>query len=197
MFRFLGVLIGIAIRTGSPLSLCLAEPVWRQLAGESLRPSDLTEVDRDYVTGLLCIRDMDDDPKIFTSMELPFSTPSAKGHEVFLSTKYTHITPENRHEYVKLALNYRLHEFDEQIKAVRDGMSKVIPVPLLSLFSATELQEMVCGSPDIPLGLLKTVATYKGIDSTDPLVQWFWEVMEEFTNQERSLFLRFVWGRTR
>ncbi|KAG5682896.1 hypothetical protein PVAND_012214 [Polypedilum vanderplanki] len=197
MFRFLGVLIGIAIRTGSPLSLCLAEPVWRQLAGETLRPSDLTEVDRDYVTGLLCIRDMDDDPKIFQSMELPFSTPSAKGHEVFLSTKYTHITSENRHEYVKLALNYRLHEFDEQIKAVRDGMSKVIPVPLLSLFSATELQEMVCGSPDIPLGLLKTVATYKGVDSTSPLVQWFWEVMEEFTNQERSLFLRFVWGRTR
>lgn len=126
MFRFLGVLIGIAIRTGSPLSLnCLAEPVWRQLAGETLRPSDLTEVDRDYVTGLLCIRDMDDDPKIFQTMELPFSTPSAKGHEVFLSTKYTHITSENRHEYVKLALNYRLHEFDEQIKAVRDGMSKV------------------------------------------------------------------------
>ncbi|CRL02239.1 CLUMA_CG015120, isoform A [Clunio marinus] len=189
---------GFTIRTGSPLSLnCLAEPCWRQLAGETLRPSDLTEVDRDYVTGLLCIRDMDDDPKIFQTMELPFSTPSAKGHEVFLSTKYTHITPENRQEYVKLALNYRLHEFDEQIKAVRDGMSKVIPVPLLSLFSASELQEMVCGSPDIPLGLLKTVATYKGIDSTSPLVQWFWEVMEEFTNQERSLFLRFVWGRTR
>lgn len=145
-----------AIRTGSPLSLnCLAEPCWRQLAGETLRPSDLTEVDRDYVTGLLCIRDMEDDPKIFQSMELPFTTPSAKGNEVFLSTKYTHITPENRQEYVKLALNYRLHEFDEQIKAVRDGMSKVIPVPLLSLFSASELQEMVCGSPDIPLGLLK------------------------------------------
>ena len=34
MFKFLGVLIGIAIRTGSPLSLNLAEPVWQQLAGE-------------------------------------------------------------------------------------------------------------------------------------------------------------------
>lgn len=167
------------------------------MAGEQLRPSDLTEVDRDYVTGLLYIRDMDDDPKIFLSMELPFSTPSAKGHEVSLSTKYTRITPQNRQEYVKLALNYRLHEFDEQVKAVRDGMSKVVPVPLLSLFSASELQAMVCGSPDIPLGLLKTVATYKGVESTSPLVQWFWEVMEEFTNQERSLFLRFVWGRTR
>uniref|UniRef100_A0A182IU73 HECT-type E3 ubiquitin transferase n=1 Tax=Anopheles atroparvus TaxID=41427 RepID=A0A182IU73_ANOAO len=197
MFRFLGVLMGIAVRTGSPLSLNLAEPVWRQLCGETLRPSDLTEVDRDYITGLLYIRDVESDPKVFASIELPFSTPSAKGHEVLLSTKYTKITPENRNEYVKLALNYRIHEFDEQVKAVRDGMSKVIPVPLLSLFSASELQAMVCGSPDIPLCLLKTVATYKGVESTAPLVQWFWEVMEEFTNQERSLFLRFVWGRTR
>lgn len=56
---------------------------------------------------------------------------------------------------------------------------------------------MVCGSPEIPLGLLKSVATYKGVDATSPLAQWFWEVMEEFSNQERSLFLRFVWGRTR
>ena len=35
MFKFLGVLIGIAIRTGSPLSLNLAEPVWQQLAGKA------------------------------------------------------------------------------------------------------------------------------------------------------------------
>ena len=39
MFKFLGVLIGIAIRTGSPLSLNLAEPVWQQLAGEEFHPS--------------------------------------------------------------------------------------------------------------------------------------------------------------
>ena len=36
MFKFLGVLIGIAIRTGSPLSLNLAEPVWQQLAGKTV-----------------------------------------------------------------------------------------------------------------------------------------------------------------
>lgn len=59
----------------------------------------------------------------------------------------------------------RIHEFDEQVKAVRDGMSKVVPVPLLSLFSGYELETMVCGSPDIPLTLLKSVATYKGFDS--------------------------------
>ena len=35
MFEFLGVLMGIAIRTGSPLSLNLAEPVWKQLVCSS------------------------------------------------------------------------------------------------------------------------------------------------------------------
>ena len=36
MFEFLGVLMGIAIRTGSPLSLNLAEPVWKQLVCSSV-----------------------------------------------------------------------------------------------------------------------------------------------------------------
>lgn len=40
----LGVLLGIAIRTGSPLSLNLAEPVWKQLAGMNLTIADLSEV---------------------------------------------------------------------------------------------------------------------------------------------------------
>lgn len=58
----------------------------------------------------------------------------------YFDYRFTKVTPQNKQEYVRLALNYRLHEFDEQVKAVRDGMSKVIPVPLLSLFSATQLQ---------------------------------------------------------
>ncbi|KAF4520878.1 hypothetical protein B566_EDAN007059 [Ephemera danica] len=146
--KFVGVLMGIAIRTGSPLSLNLAEPVWKQLAG------------------LMCIRDMDD--KAFQALEMPFSTSSTTGEEVPLSSRYHRITAENHQEYVRLALNYRLHEFDEQVKAVRQGMARVIPVPLLTLFSGYELETM-----------------------------WFWEVMEELSNEERSLFLRFVWGRTR
>lgn len=48
--------------------------------------------------------------------------------------------------------------------SVRAGLAKVVPVPLLSLFSGYELETMVCGSPDIPLELLKSVAVYKGME---------------------------------
>ena len=54
------------------------------------------------------------------------------------------------------------HEFDTQVSAVRLGLSKVIPLPLLSLFTGPELEVLVCGSAEIPLPLLKSVTTYKG-----------------------------------
>ena len=97
----------------------------------------------------------------------------------------------------RLAVHMRLHEFDQQISAMREGMAKVIPVPFLSLFTGPELETMVCGSQEISVSLLKSVTTYKGIEPTAPLCRWFWEVMESFNLAERSLFLRFVWGRTR
>ena len=46
-----GMLLGIEVRTGSPLNLNLADPVWKQLAGLSLSVTDLNEIDKDYVPG--------------------------------------------------------------------------------------------------------------------------------------------------
>lgn len=45
------MLFGIAIRTGSPLSLNIAEPVWKQVAGMPLSLSDLAEIDKDWLPG--------------------------------------------------------------------------------------------------------------------------------------------------
>ena len=75
--------------------------------------------------------------------------------------RYRRVTADNRAEYVRLALHARLHEFDAAVAAVREGISRVVPVPLFSLFTGYELETMVCGSPDIPVHLLRSVATYK------------------------------------
>ena len=200
MFHFLGVLMGIAVRTGSPLSLNLAEPVWKQLVGLSLTLSDLNEMDRHYWPSLCHIQHTDDDVTqghSLSQLDLSFATNSASGREVMLSTAHRRVTQENRHLYLKLALELRLHEFDRQVEAVRRGLARVVPLPLLSLLTGAQLEAMVCGSPEIPLTLLKSVTTYKGVEADSALVQWFWQVMDEYSHIERSLFLRFVWGRTR
>eukprot|EP00118_Oscarella_pearsei_P022139 m.252837 g.252837 ORF g.252837 m.252837 type:complete len:501 (+) comp40356_c1_seq2:12583-14085(+) len=195
MFRFLGMLCGIGIRTGQPISINLAPPVWKQLAGMRLTVGDLSEIDKEYVPSLVFIRDSSDDE--LEDLDLTFATPGACGHEVALSTRHRRVTPSNRQEYVRMALHYRLHEFDVQVAAVREGLAKVVPVPLLALFSGVELETMVCGNPEISVEKLKSVAAYKGLLPSAPVVRWFWETLREFTMAERSLFLRFVWGRTR
>ena len=53
----------------------------------------------------MCIKDMEEDALV--AADLAFSTSSATGQEIQLSTTHTRITPTNRHDYVKLALHNR------------------------------------------------------------------------------------------
>ena len=47
------------------------------------------------------------DEHLLRGIEMPFSTTGTSGKEMKLSHKYTKITPSNRDEYIKLALDYR------------------------------------------------------------------------------------------
>ena len=196
MFTFLGVLMGIAIRTQSPMDLRLAPPMWRLLVGAPLTLADLSEIAVDYVQGLELIRGLPLDEDLFDNMQLPSATPLSSGREVKLVSGEV-LTAQTRDEYVRAALHLRLHEFDQQTTFVRDGLGQVVPLPIVSLLTGEQLELLVCGQSTIDIGALKSNVEYKRCDERTPIIAWMWEVLEEFSSLERSLFLRFVWGRTR
>lgn len=66
-----------------------------------------SQVDKDFIPGLMYIRDNEATAEEFEAMTLPFTVPNASGQDIQLSSKYSHITLENRAEYVRLAINYR------------------------------------------------------------------------------------------
>jgi len=165
------------------------------LAGIPLCLRDITEIDKHFLPKILYIKEIDANE--LENMKLPFSVYSASGKEVELESSEPFITSTNRDQYISLAIKYRLHEFDIAVDEVLGGMKQVIPYPIISLFAAQELETIVCGDPDISISLLRSVSTCKGISPNHPLIDWFWETLQDFSNQERSLFLRFVWGRTR
>jgi E3 ubiquitin-protein ligase HERC2 len=59
------------------------------------------------------------------------------------------------------------------------------------------LETLVCGKPILDVDLLKANSVYRGCSETDPVVEYFWRALREFTSEERSMYLRFVWGRSR
>ncbi|XP_065821674.1 probable E3 ubiquitin-protein ligase HERC1 isoform X4 [Labrus bergylta] len=203
-FRFLGILMAVAIRTKKPLDLHLAPLVWKQLCSMPLGGPDLEEVDLlTYRTlqGILHLENSgitEDNFHVMIPLD-SFMAHSADGRlvPVVPGGQNISLTFANRNEYVERALDYRLHEMDSQVAAVREGMSTIIPVPLLSLLTAQQLEQLVCGLPEVSVEMLKKLVRYRDITESHQLVGWFWQSLEEFTNEERVLFLRFVSGRSR
>ncbi|XP_049908951.1 probable E3 ubiquitin-protein ligase HERC1 isoform X6 [Epinephelus moara] len=203
-FRFLGILMAVAIRTKKPLDLHLAPWVWKQLCSMPLGGPDLEEVDLlTYRTlqGILHLENSgitEDNFHVMIPLD-SFMAHSADGRlvPVVPGGQNISLTFANRTEYVERALDYRLHEMDSQVAAVREGMSTIIPVPLLSLLTAQQLEQLVCGLPEVSVEMLKKLVRYRDITESHQLIGWFWQSLEEFTNEERVLFLRFVSGRSR
>ena len=81
--------------------------------------------------------------------------------------------------------------------AIKNGLEKVIPLGLLKLLSWKELEMLVCGKSIMDIELLKQNSIYRGCTETDNIPTWFWKILDEFSAEERAMYLRFVWGRSR
>ena len=61
--------------------------------------------------------------------------------------------------YCDLALRTRLHESNAQIEAIRRGLHGVIPPGPLALYTPQQLEELVCGSVQVDVKLLRRMTT--------------------------------------
>ena len=81
-----------------------------------------------------------------------------------------------------------------QVAAIRRGLCEHVPLPTLYLYCPTALELAVVGHPDIPFEMLKQSTNLRGFAADSDTAKWLWEVLEEFSPAERSLFLRFGTG---
>ena len=128
-----------------------------------------------------------------------FTTTDSGGRTVELipDGKNIQLTYDTAREYAEGISKARLDECTEQYALIRKGLSAVVPVQLLSLFTWQQVETKICGTQDVSVDILKEKTRYSGINQNAQHVEWFWEVLREFTPKDRSLFLRFVWGRSR
>lgn len=134
---------------------------------------------------------------------------------------------KNRLQYCALAEQFKLREFDVQVRAcppprrrrrirrrtrcppdaapwpspqveaMRRGFFTVVPQRALSLLTWQELELMVSGRPFIDVEQLRLHTDYEGYRADDATVKLFWRVFESLSDDERSKFIRFAWGRSR
>lgn len=159
LFRFLGQLMGMAIRTGNLLSLDLAPIVWRPLVGEPVTRRELQQVDETFVNFMRFLSECPAEElqgptrSIFEKFVVQLSDKTR--FPLLKAGEQTEVNPSNRSEFIRLAERARLEEASLQLKAIRRGIADVVPLPLLSLCTSDDLQTRVCGKNLIDIKLLK------------------------------------------
>ena len=201
-YRFIGQLMGMAIRRKHYLDLKFPNLLWKQLVRESITLEDIESID---IQSFTMINEMEKNIKQIQSNEsndideLRFEVVSSSGetYELISGGKDIPITAKNFKDYCHYYRQYRLNEFQRQIEFIRQGLYNIIPGYFLSLFTSNELEEAVCGKGEIDIELLKRNTIYGGDYYADlPFIQQFWTVISDMLNEEqKKLFLIFVWGR--
>jgi hypothetical protein len=225
LVHFTGRVVGMGVRHNLTLGMDLSAMFWRPLVRLPVTRAHLKGVDELAATHLHRVERLglqaearaaaaaaaaaaDDGGGSRTSMsaedegegiwgEVTFTTSLLDGSVVALCANgHTRaLTQNNWREYVSLLERRRLHESRASQSLLRSGLACVLPTELLPLFTAQEAEHLFSGSRSVDVGLLKQCTEYEGYAPDCELVSHFWSVLEEFGDDERTLFLRFVWAR--
>jgi E3 ubiquitin-protein ligase HUWE1 len=170
---------------------------YKHVLGNPVEYADIEAIEPDYYKSLKQILEM---PLDLLGLELTFSAETTHfgRHEVvdlIPRGRHVAVTDDNKHEYVRLVAHHRMTAaIRQQIEAFLDGFYELVPPELVSVFSPTELELLICGLPDVDVDELCANTEYHQYRATDAMIVWFWDVLRGFNREERALFLQFVTG---
>lgn len=102
------------------------------------------------------------------------------------------VTLKNYEEYIDLVVKTRLNEASKQMEWVKEGIDAVIDLKLFSMLTYEDVIRRACGMDEITVEAFKKITVPKDESKT---VKMFWEMFENFSQEERQLYLKYVWGR--
>ncbi|KAI1241055.1 hypothetical protein IHE44_0009515 [Lamprotornis superbus] len=198
-FRFAGQILGLALNHRQLVNIYFTRSFYKHILGIPVNYQDVASIDPEYAKNLQWILDNDISD---LGLELTFSVETdvfGAMEEVPLKPGGASIlvTQENKAEYVQLVTELRMtRAIQPQINAFLQGFHMFIPPSLIQLFDEYELELLLSGMPEIDVNdWLKNTEYTSGYERGDQVIQWFWDVVEELTQEERVLLLQFVTGR--
>ncbi|XP_064199018.1 E3 ubiquitin-protein ligase HACE1 isoform X2 [Anguilla rostrata] len=200
-FRFAGQILGLALYHRQLVNIYFTRSFYKHILGIPVNYQDVASIDPEYAKNLQWILDNDISD---LGLELTFSVET----DVFGAMEEVPLKPggisilvtqDNKAEYVQLVTELRMtRAIQPQINAFLQGFHTFIPPSLIQLFDEYELELLLSGMPEIDVADWNRNTEYtSGYDLDEPVIQWFWEVVESLTQEERILLLQFVTGSSR
>ncbi|RHY34538.1 hypothetical protein DYB32_000876, partial [Aphanomyces invadans] len=206
-FEFIGRLIAKCLLEGQLLTVHFSLPLLKHILGVPISFSDLEFLDEELCKNANWLRDNSNVDNLcldFTVQSFDANGKPRAPTELVPDGASIPVTDENKEEYLLALLKY--HMFDsvhEQVAALLKGLFDVIPRNLLAAFDYQELELLICGVPKIDMADWKRHSDIKYLDFDHPskaehkVIEWFWTIVGEFTQDQRARLLQFVTGTSR
>jgi len=198
-FKFIGRVAGMAVYHGKLLDGFFIRPFYKMMLGKPIDLKDMESVDSIYYNSLLSIRENDptDFDLTFEADEETFGKVVQR--ELKPGGSKIPVTNENKEEYIQLVIQWR---FSSRVQPQMDqflaGFNELVPLNLIKIFDAGELELLMCGIGVIDVRDWKQNTVYKGdYHQNHIVIQWFWRVVLSFNNEMRARLLQFVTGTSR
>ncbi|XP_009379977.2 E3 ubiquitin-protein ligase UPL1 isoform X1 [Musa acuminata AAA Group] len=202
-FKFVGRVVGKALFDGQLLDVHFTRSFYKHILGVKVTYHDIEAVDPDYFKNLkwMLENDISDVLDLTFSMDadeeklILYERAEVTDCELIPGGRNIRVTEENKHEYVdRVAEHLLTTAIRPQINAFMEGFNELIPRELISIFNDKELELLISGLPDIDLDDLRANTEYSGYSNASPVIQWFWEVIQGFSKEDKARFLQFVTG---
>ncbi|KAK9513166.1 hypothetical protein VZT92_026726 [Zoarces viviparus] len=200
-FQFAGHILGLALYHRQLVNIYFTRSFYKHILGIPVNYQDVSSIDPEYGKNLQWILDNDISD---LGLELTFSVETdvfGAMEEVPLKPGGTSIlvTQDNKAEYVQLVTELRMtRAIQPQINGFLQGFHTFILPSLVQLFDEYELELLLSGMPEIDVqDWCRNTEYTSGYDTQEPVIQWFWEVVNSLSQEERVLLLQFVTGSSR
>ena len=197
-FKFVGRIIGKALCDGYPLDLYFTRSFYKHILGQEVNYQDMEDLDLDFYKSLKSLMDINLNESelheyYFAYEEEEFGKHKIK--ELVPGGKSKRVTEENKIDYIKLLCHMKMTKnIQAQIDAFKSGFHELIPIDLISIFDSKELELLISGLPEVDLEDLKNNTDYHNYSPDSMVIVWLWEVLDEFSHEERAEFIQFVTG---
>jgi hypothetical protein len=198
-FRMAGRVLGKALMDNHITPIHLVRPLYKHLMGWPINLRDLEHIDSTIYRGLMSLLDVDDVADLCLDFNVSIDRLGVSD-TVELEPGGNNIAVENHNlnKYLEAQMKYRLlNRFSKQLKELCEGFYDVVPEPLLCVFDFQELELLLHGLPNIDMQDWMANSAYTGEfagNSGHRVAVWFWELVQEYTQEQKAKLLQFVTG---
>ncbi|SSD60565.1 uncharacterized protein SCODWIG_02326 [Saccharomycodes ludwigii] len=120
---------------------------------------------------------------------------NSKSVELIAGGSGIKVDSKNLFKYILAVADFKLNrQYQASIAYFKNGFNTIIPQHWICIFSAKELQTLISGGIDqkIDIDNLRANTEYGGFTEDDITIKYFWEVLDEFDDEQRSKFVKFI-----